>query len=93
MQAWLKGINTDISKVTTALSDARQCKDVDQRQMYTKRFKESEEMLKKYRGVFEKALAQGKAPPKEEMQDAEKKVTETKTSLSAWSKLKSILMT
>ena len=92
MQAWLKGTNTDISKVAAALQEARECHNVDQRQMYTKRFKEAEEVLQRYCGIFKGALTNGEAPPKQDMVHAEAKVSETKTSLSACSKLKLLLI-
>ena len=45
MQTWLKGINTDINKVASALQEAKACKDPDQNQMYTRRFKDCQDML------------------------------------------------
>lgn len=92
METWLKGINTDISKVAAALQEANSCKDPDQTHMYIKRFKDSQEGLQTYRSLFEKAPVRNAIPEKSEMAEAEKKVSEAKTSLSAWSKLKSLLM-
>ena len=59
MEKWLKGINNDLSKISTALVEVKRCKDSGQRQLFSERFTSSQSALKEFRGKFEKALVKG----------------------------------